>query len=275
MSMGERIRLARQEAGLSQRQLAGEMMTRNMLSVLENDGAKPSVATLAYLSEKLCKPIGYFFGEPEPGMAEGEAMEAVRRAYAARDYAQCLKLLEDLQRPEFKAERSLLRVLSLLELARQARQEGRNPYSLSLLEQCEEALEVCPYLGETLRRRWLVESAAASPEKDRIRLALQIPAEDEVLLLRARGMLGNGQFERAGQLLDSADNRSCGEWNFLRGEVYFAQEKYAQAIGCYEKALPEMSGKCCARLEICHRELGDYKMAYYYVKLEKTGKTEE
>ena len=36
MELGQRIRQARQEAGLSQRQLCGEEITRNMLSLIEN-----------------------------------------------------------------------------------------------------------------------------------------------------------------------------------------------------------------------------------------------
>ena len=46
MTIGEKIRLARQEAGLSQRQLCGQQVTRNMLSQIENGSARPSVDTL-------------------------------------------------------------------------------------------------------------------------------------------------------------------------------------------------------------------------------------
>lgn len=41
MSLGERLRQARLEAGLSQRQLCGERITRNMLSQLESGAASP------------------------------------------------------------------------------------------------------------------------------------------------------------------------------------------------------------------------------------------
>ena len=48
MELGEKLRLARQEAGLSQRQLCGDVITRNMLSQIENGSAKPSMETLRY-----------------------------------------------------------------------------------------------------------------------------------------------------------------------------------------------------------------------------------
>ena len=53
MSLGERLRQARLEKGLSQTQVAGETITRNMLSQLEHDQASPSVRTLEYLAAVL------------------------------------------------------------------------------------------------------------------------------------------------------------------------------------------------------------------------------
>ena len=63
MELGKRIRQARLEAGLSQRQLCGEQITRNMLSQIENGSARPSMDTLRYLAAQLGKPIGYFLEE--------------------------------------------------------------------------------------------------------------------------------------------------------------------------------------------------------------------
>ena len=95
MTMGQRIRAARLEAGLSQRELAGEEMTRNMLSTLEHDGAKPSVSTLIYLSDKLCKPVGYFFGEIGLDPETVEKLEKARKACFEEAYDRCLALLAE------------------------------------------------------------------------------------------------------------------------------------------------------------------------------------
>ena len=61
--MGQLLRQARQEAGLSQRALCGDRITRNMLSQIENGTARPSMATLQYLADALGKPVSYFLGE--------------------------------------------------------------------------------------------------------------------------------------------------------------------------------------------------------------------
>ena len=63
MSIGQRLKQARLEARLSQRQLCGDVITRNMLSQIENGSAKPSMDTLRYLAGELKKPVGYFLGE--------------------------------------------------------------------------------------------------------------------------------------------------------------------------------------------------------------------
>ena len=56
MTMGERLRRAREEAGLSQRQVCGDQITRNQLSQLEHDPVGPSVETLRYLAGQLGLP---------------------------------------------------------------------------------------------------------------------------------------------------------------------------------------------------------------------------
>ena len=63
MEMGELLRKARLEAGLTQRALCGDRITRNMLSQIENGTARPSMATLQYLADALGKPVSYFLGE--------------------------------------------------------------------------------------------------------------------------------------------------------------------------------------------------------------------
>ena len=63
MELGKRLKEVRLAQGLSQRQLCGDEITRNMLSQIENGSAKPSMDTLRYLANRLGKPISYFLGE--------------------------------------------------------------------------------------------------------------------------------------------------------------------------------------------------------------------
>lgn len=262
MTMGERIRQARIEAGLSQRQLAGDTMTRNMLSQLENGSANPSVATLRYLSEKLCKPMSYFLGEDAPKIPEGEEMEQARAAFASGEYKRCLEMVEGLTAEAFRLERELLEALAAMELARQAIREKRLPYANTLLQRSRKAGEKNPYFGEGLQRKWLVLAAqVARKPSERAALIGRIPQEDEVLLLKAQVALEDGNAARAEKLLEAVEKRENG-WQQLRGEVHFRKKEYAEAAKCYHRIEKEMNVD--QKLEVCYREMGDYKMAYYY-----------
>ena len=60
MELGKRIFQARLEAGMSQRQLCGDTVTRNMLSLIENGSAQPSMDTLRIFAQRLGKPMSFF-----------------------------------------------------------------------------------------------------------------------------------------------------------------------------------------------------------------------
>lgn len=116
MTLGEKIKAARLEAGMSQRQLCGDVITRNMLSQIENGSANPSMATLRHLATALGKPLGYFMEEdglasPNPGV-----MDRARQAYSRRQYAQVLEILEEYRGPDalFDAEWAYLSALAAL-----------------------------------------------------------------------------------------------------------------------------------------------------------------
>jgi HTH-type transcriptional regulator, quorum sensing regulator NprR len=58
--VGERIRLLRQEKGMSQKQLAGSDITRAFISQVESGKSKPSIGTLRIIASRLGKPVDYF-----------------------------------------------------------------------------------------------------------------------------------------------------------------------------------------------------------------------
>ena len=121
MHLGEKIRQARLEAGLSQRQLCGNMITRNMLSQIENGSANPSMATLRYLSEQLGKSVGYFLQEDAVLSPNPELLQEARKAYGERKYAAVLEMGETYKGPDplFDPEWHYLCALCSLAVAEQ------------------------------------------------------------------------------------------------------------------------------------------------------------
>ena len=93
MELGEKLRLARLEAGLSQRALCGDEITRNMLSRIENGAARPSMKTLRFLAARLGKPVSYFLEEDTVCSPNQKSMTTARRLFDGKDYAGAMQAL--------------------------------------------------------------------------------------------------------------------------------------------------------------------------------------
>ena len=65
MQIGEKIKSLRQSKLMTQSELAGTQITRNMLSTIEHGTALPSLPTALYLAERLNVPVGYLLAEGE------------------------------------------------------------------------------------------------------------------------------------------------------------------------------------------------------------------
>lgn len=259
MALGKRLKAARLEAGLSQRQLCGDVITRNMLSQIENGSARPSMDTLRYLAGQLGKSISYFLEEDAVLSPNQTLMEDARKAYDAGKWEQLREILKRYHAPDqiFDREKRLLETLAVLATAENAIEQGKVRYVQQLLEHLEIAEE--DYCGAELNRRKLLLLGKTGENT-----AHQLPSLDEELLLRAEDALEKGKHLRAMRLLDAAEHQESPQWNFLRGEIYLALEQYAQAAACYHKAEEAWPKKTAAPLEHCYRELEDFKMAYFY-----------
>ena len=250
MELGEHLKQARLDAGLSQRQLCGDRITRNMLSQIEHGTARPSMETLRYLATQLGKPVSYFLEEDAPG----PQIQQAREAWMQGDPDAALQALEG---TASDPETSLLRALCCLSLAQTAIGQGRLPYAETLLEKAAEAGRESPYYTEELERKRLLLLARADPHSAPD-IVHALP--DEELLLRADAAYQAGDFSRCTALLDSAADHSAPDWNVLQGDACFALENYAQAREHYLQA----EDQALRKLELCCEKLGDYKMAYYY-----------
>lgn len=263
MSLGERIRKARLEVGLSQRQLCGEEVTRNMLSQIENGAARPSMSTLSYFAARLGRPVSYFLEEDAVISPNQDVMARARAAVLTGHAGDAVGILEAYRGPDeiFDAEFRLLFRLAALNRAAEAIEKGQSGYAAEILE--EVGIIQDGYCAENLERQRLLLLAKAWPQA-RAEICEKLPPMDEELLLRARHALDVGEMDRSAHLLEAAQNHDAPDWNFLRGEIYLAKGQFAAAAACYHKAEEDYPEKTARRLERCYRELEDFKRAYYY-----------
>lgn len=264
MELGEKLRHARIEAGLSQRQLCGEQITRNMLSQIEHGTARPSMKTLQYLAAQLGKSVSYFLEENAVVSPNQSVIESARRLYDAGDDAAAALVLEGYQSPDpiFDREKQLLWILLHLHLAAQAIQEKREPYAKELLEK---AASETAYCAEALERQRLLLLGRIRGQS----VCEQLPSLDEELLLRAKEALASGNPERAAHLLDAAEDHTTPHWCMLRGKACMAVKNFAEAARYFHGAETAFPQETAAYLEQCYRELENYKRAYEYACKQK------
>lgn len=256
MELGERLRQARQEAGLSQRQLCGDTITRNMLSQIENGSARPSMETLRYLAARLGKPMGYFLEEQAVTSHNLGVMERARQ----KEGQAVLEELESYEGPDtvFDRERWLLEALTCLDMAQTALKEGKKGYAASLLERAEKAGSRTSYYTPDLeKRRWLLSYEAGLMPAESV-----LPDEYELLVL-AQAALEQNRLERCSSLLEAIDQRDE-KWHYLRAQAYLQEKDFAKAAEHFLMAEDFAPQQVYAHLEHCYRELEDYKQAYFY-----------
>ncbi len=265
MELGEKLRRARLEAGLSQRQLCGEEITRNMLSLIEHGTARPSMKTLQYLAARLGKSVSYFLEETAVLSPNQEAMAQARRCFDSGDASAALQALAAYRAPDetFDREYGLLWVLCHLSLAEAAAGEGRNLYALELLGKADIPAAYC---GESLLRRRLLLLGRVQGTP----VCAGLPSLDEELSLRAVEALAAGDPERAAHLLESMDHRDSPHWHLLRGDSLLATESYAQAASHFLLAEEAFPRQTAPKLEHCYRELQDFRQAYEYACRQKS-----
>ena len=266
MALGEKLKQARLEAGLSQRQLCGDVITRNMLSQIENGSAKPSMDTLRYLAARLEKPMGYFLEEDAQCSPNHQRMLAAREAMERGDDFAVLESLREFREPDpiFAVERNLLEYLALLGAAQQALADDRRLFALDLLSRAERLESI--YTRHLRRQRLFLLARAGGKITEVVGM---LPGLDEELMLRAEAALHREAPERAIHLLESGENRDAARWNLLRGQACMMMGDYREAATYLHRAEDSCPQETAPMLEQCYRELEDFKQAYHYACIQK------
>ena len=96
MEIGKKIKRFRTEKEMTQAELAGDFITRNMLSLIEAGKAQPSLPTVEYIANRLNVPIGVLVsdGESEKLFRKIQRLGKIKKAFAEKNYQICRELCE-------------------------------------------------------------------------------------------------------------------------------------------------------------------------------------
>lgn len=87
--LGKRIRSIRRRRGMTQAELAGDDITRNMLSRIENGISLPSLTTLCAIASRLDVPIGALFDEHDD-YAVWQLTSTLKKLLQSKRYARAI-----------------------------------------------------------------------------------------------------------------------------------------------------------------------------------------
>lgn len=97
MEIGEKIKRLRTAKLMTQAELAGGEITRNMLSRIENGAAQPSMGTVKYIAARLNVSPGFLLAGDEDELLyfKSQEIENIKRAYTQHNFRLCRDMCQN------------------------------------------------------------------------------------------------------------------------------------------------------------------------------------
>lgn len=240
MTLGEKLVQRRLELGLSQSQVAGTQITRNMLSQLEHDQASPSVKTLTYLATVLKVRISWLLEDNtmEPDVS---VLEKARELYRQSNYRACMDVLHEL--PEQTDESTLLLHRCAVKVAECCLFDGKASEAGRLLVVAQKlsGLYLSAYDHFCVQK---LQLACALADHDRVEeAAAELMAandafcqERDVKLLWAAYYLQKSAFAEAEEAIHAIPEQECSCVLYLRGILLHQTGEQDAAVRVLERA---------------------------------------
>ncbi|MBQ7829441.1 MAG: helix-turn-helix transcriptional regulator [Clostridia bacterium] len=287
MDIGSKIKQLRTKKLMTQSELAGAEITRNMLSRIENGAALPSLGTIAYLAGRLGVPAGYLLSEGEEEFIYNKTavMKNIRRAYTDGNFELCRDIcLSSFN--EFDDELELILTDCCLGVAETYMKEGRLRNARDYLD--EALVHSANTMFNTVTQKNSIavmfellkeiSPALDSNETDTvISDDLIHPAIfDSILCKYITVILDKDKYDAFVDDLSKNQKNSLSEKDklfalHLKARNLIQNKNYSAAL----KILTETTDSdevpprlllylACSDMEICFREMNDYKGAYEF-----------
>ena len=266
MTLGQKIRAQRKACGWTQSELAGNEITRNMLSRIESDDALPSLPTLLYLSKRLRVPAGYFISDDSSLLLyKKEAfLPNMKHWYSQGNYKEVIRLYKR-DFDEADDEIALLVAESAIKCALDALHRGTLKTANEYLSLAEEFSKKTIYADEKLKAQIeLLTVVLANIQAPRF--ALKISSYET--------LSADATWEELYRYLAEKTE------GYTFKEPLFAAHTAAKSllnVGRYQDALAALTAieeqrsnpgfsvlvlfRLYSDIEVCHKELRDYEAA--------------
>ena len=282
MNLGQKIKRLRNKKMMTQSELAGDEITRNMLSQIENGSAQPSLSTVAYLAGKLGVPAGYLLSEGDEEFLynKSAAMRNIKRAYTDGNFGICREMCLS-SFDEYDDELELILTDCCLGEAEECIKSGKLYHACSLLDDALLHSRKTIYNTATQKNRifaMFLLLKEISPALDSNEADIDVSSnmlhpllfEDVFCKYIAALFDVDSYFEmlRKAEVTNDEDKLFI---SHLKARKYMSSRDYKKAKNTLsalidgDAVLPRLLLYfACADMEICCKEIDDYRGAYEF-----------
>ena len=277
MNIGQKIRELRVAKLMTQAELAGNHITRNMLSCIENGSAQPSLSTILYIAARLNVPAGFLLAEEgdEIVYRKMSGFENIKSAYVAKDLRGCRSLCLSTC-PEPDDEICLLLAECNAGIAEEEFWDGRLHSACRFFDEALEYAERSMYqtahieakarvFFRYMRRLSATLYSDVLDEEREILLSDASPFAEYVTVMEA---MDDGKTEVAERFLENTDENSFFTDHVRirlmmeRADFEEAKALLLQLLDAVEPLNKISLYTVLCELEVCCRETEDFKGAY-------------
>lgn len=286
MSIGKKIKDIRTEKLMTQSELSGDEITRNMLSQIENGIAQPSLSTVRYLAGKLGVPAGYLLSEGDEEFVYNKirVMKNIKKAYVDKSFGLCREMCLS-SFDELDDELELIMTDCCIGEAEELIREGKLRHACSHLDEalCHSSQTVYSTVTQVNRiyvMFHLIKSISPALDSDVI-------DTDVSWNMLHPSLFGDIFCKYITFTFGSAEQADAVESMYINDDVLTEQDRlfiahikarFYMAAGEYKKASTVLRSIidgntvpqrlllyfCCGDMEKCCKEMEDYKAAYEF-----------
>lgn len=161
--LGKRIKEARLAKKMTQSEVVGDFITRNMLSQIESGSAYPSIKTLEYLANKLELPINQIMPDNNPNLSEADSasISLLIKSKECLINGMFLQSAETISTLNVKGnafydESSAIMARCYLAIAKQLQQESKTSEAIRYAKQACDLADIGVYSSREIRTDALI-----------------------------------------------------------------------------------------------------------------------
>lgn len=265
--LGVKIKQLRKSKKMTQAALAGDIITRNMLSSIENGAANPSIKTLEYLAERLGVSVSYLLSDEEDLLPyeKKRAIDKIYRAYEAENYKACINIINSLS--DTDNELNYMLTDAYLQLGKKSIENGALETAKKNLNQADFYSQKTKIPSQHLRAQIAMYLAVATNIQSPL---LEFNSEEYVSAI-AKSV----DYEFFKYLtLDFSYPYICPSYRLhIEAKALIKDRKYNEAIKLLLRAVEETTNEgydafvifgIYTDLEYCYKQMYNFEKAYLY-----------